>query len=97
MATCHFKTELNPSPLYLFGELDAVGVVEVTRRDAAVEQAQREVRQVQLGTEVGVKPSGRSGIRGPEAAIERSRLDRMASRLRPTARTSGRILQMGAE
>ena len=97
MVTCHCSNELNPSPLYLLEKLDAADAVEATRRVAVVEPAQREVRQVQLGTEVGVKQSGRSGIRGPEAVIERSRLDRMERLLRPTARTSGRTRQMKAE
>ena len=83
------RTDLNPSPLDQLEKLDAVDVVEVTRRDAAVEPAQNEVQV----TKVGRKLRGRSGrIRGPEVVIERSRLVRMERFLRPTARTSDKGL-----
>ena len=90
METCRSEVELNLSPLYLFEKLDVVDAVEVTRRGATVGPAQCAVHPV-LGTEIGLKKSGRSGIsKGPEAVTERSRWVRMGRFLRPTARPSGR-------
>ena len=83
------RTDPNLSLLDQLEKLDAVDVAEVARRDAAVEPAQNEVQV----TKVGRTLSGRSGIRGPEVVIERSRLVRMERFLRPTARTSDKGLR----
>ena len=88
MATLPPRTDPDPSLLDQLEKLGAVDAAEVARRDAAVEPAQNEVQV----TKVGRTLSGRSGTRGPEVAIERSRLVRMERFLRPTARTSDKGL-----
>ena len=79
MVICRCSNGFNQSPLGLLEELDEVDAVEATCRVAAIGPVQLVVRQVYLDIVTGVKQSGKSGIRDPEAVIERSRLDRMAS------------------
>ena len=82
MVICRCSNVCNLSPPGLLEKLDEVDAVEATCRVAAVGLVQLTVHQVfQLDseTDAGVKQSGKTGIRDPEAVIERSRLDRMAS------------------